>query len=522
MPNNQSIPIIFAVTGHRDLCDENIEPLKEKVTQLFTEHKTQFPNTDLVLLSALAEGADMLVAEVAQALNIKVNVVLPYTETAYLKSFKNNHAILQFQAIKKQANKLTTLDCQVQNLSICYDELGKHLADNCNILIALFDGADIGKQGGTSEVIQYMRAGNNNNHFDLFDGNTLFTINTPRISNPNINNPFAFAKEFLSSTKEKFNDTLKNINDLNIELTKSENKNSLISNACTFFDKTASNKQKWHKISMIAILICTWVAFLSLEIMHVLRIDKFTWGYGIGLTLAYIIYQFFTNKGKIRDDFTTLRGLAEALRVQNAWNHAGLSKNVANYHLTDEHHKFTWMKIVIKNITYLDTTPFNLYNEPNYDECKWINGQVTYYTNALQERQTNLTKWETIERRLYKLGLMAMGLMFVVFIAEDLYFIGHGDWWLNWHYLVLVSGACLISAVFIGEKYLKVKGFKEEIYEFELMLVHFKKAQGLIKNELKGSEKYNKILLDLGRKALKESGKWVVLHDGRRAKFSVD
>jgi hypothetical protein len=74
----------------------------------------------------------------------------------------------------------------------------------------------------------------------------------------------------------------------------------------------------------------------------------------------------------------------------------------------------------------------------------------------------------------------------------------HHHMHLNWHILVLISGLSLLIAAFIGEKYIKIEGYKEEIYQFDLMLRNFNKAQVAIKNTNKNSNEYKKIIFDLG------------------------
>ena len=64
MQKGYGIPLILGVTGHRDLRDEDLPELRGSVRAVFAEYQTRYPNTELVVISALAEGADMLVAQV--------------------------------------------------------------------------------------------------------------------------------------------------------------------------------------------------------------------------------------------------------------------------------------------------------------------------------------------------------------------------------------------------------------------------------------------------------------------------
>jgi len=60
-----ALPLVVAVTGHRDLVAAEKTVLRQKAREFFLELADQFPSRKLRLLSPLAEGADQLVAEVA-------------------------------------------------------------------------------------------------------------------------------------------------------------------------------------------------------------------------------------------------------------------------------------------------------------------------------------------------------------------------------------------------------------------------------------------------------------------------
>jgi hypothetical protein len=258
--------------------------------------------------------------------------------------------------------------------------------------------------------------------------------------------------------------------------------------------------------------------------MHVMHIDNFTYGYGGFLLLAFAIYYFFMKEGKVQDDFVYSRGFAEAIRVQNAYNGARLNTNVAKYYLKDQHHKFTWQKLVLNNLYYIDKEhkPFT----PQYDKGNtpndWIEGQINYFQGAAQDRDKKFKFWEFWEKWLYRAGLVALVLMFIIFILESSHKIHHGQLWFNWHYLILASGLLLLSAAFIGEKYIKIEGYEDDIYHFNAMLNNFKEAKRALEGVEKDSDEYKKIIFDLGLKALDENSKWVVLHDKMRAKPSLE
>jgi len=208
--------------------------------------------------------------------------------------------------------------------------------------------------------------------------------------------------------------------------------------------------------------------------------------------------------------------------VQNAWHSAKLGKKVAKYYLKDQHHKFTWIKVILKNLYYLDTTPFTPSDQNNSSPEAWIGSQISYFQKAINLRHQDLKFWERLEKLLYWLGFIVLVLMFAIYTLETLHIIHHGEFWFNWHYLVLASGLLLMAAAFIGEKYIKIEGYEEEIYNFYELLQDFKNAKDALKNLKKDSNEYKDIIYDLGIKALQENSKWVMLHDKMRVKPSLE
>ena len=517
------IPIIFGITGHRDLCLEDMPKLKEKLTILLKEYKTTYPHTQIILLSALAQGADMLAAEVAKELGVVLHVVLPYEEKAYLNSFDDEASKELFQSLKNYASKYDTLNCnQTKNREGCYQQLGEYIANTSNILIALWDGVDTSKKGGTSAIVKYMQRGFEENCFDQLNGNALFVINTPRVSNPKIDHPFQISKKYLGKMKENdFKNMLQKIDKRNADLKDQIKDDDIITSFIRYFDKKADKSQSIHKWIMLTILILSWIGVASMESMHVLHIDQFLWGYGIALLMAFGVYHYFIKKRNIKNDFIYSRGIAEALRVQKAYNHAGIDNCITRHYLTNHHHKFTWIKTALKNIYYLSTSEKRI-KDDTYIKEKWIKGQITYMENAISLRENRLHRSEKIENLSYRVGFVVLVVLFGWFVLEQFHIVEHGVLPFSWHHLVLVSSLLLMTAAFIGEKYLKIEGYEEDIYNFEIMIEIYKKAQKLLEKTESDSEEYREIILDLGEKALDENSKWVVLHDGRRVEPSLE
>ena len=91
MPFPNRIPLVIGVTGHRDLRDADIGRLKQDVAAVFERLKTDYLGRDgetpMIVLSALAEGADQLVAQVALDLGAALIAPLPLPLSEYRRDF---------------------------------------------------------------------------------------------------------------------------------------------------------------------------------------------------------------------------------------------------------------------------------------------------------------------------------------------------------------------------------------------------------------------------------------------------
>ncbi len=161
----QAIParIIIGVTGHRDL--DNQPALADAIREAISSIKELVPpmkNTPLLLcvLSPLAEGADRLVArEILNNTEAILEVVLPLEKDDYITDFKTEKSKKEFETLLSQAKSVRTLPPR-KNRAEAYKQVGLDIVDQCDVLIALWDGKPAAGKGGTQEIVQYARDNN--------------------------------------------------------------------------------------------------------------------------------------------------------------------------------------------------------------------------------------------------------------------------------------------------------------------------------------------------------------------------
>ncbi len=145
----------IVVTGHRfiSINDKLSNSIRSVLDRMIQEHI----NTEIQLFSALAEGSDQLVAEIALSFQgLKLIVPLPLPEVEYLQGFASDIGRKSFHELIQSAEKVFTLPKQVDHL-MAYESLGNYLLDHCDMMVAIWNGKYSSRKGGTGELVKKAR-----------------------------------------------------------------------------------------------------------------------------------------------------------------------------------------------------------------------------------------------------------------------------------------------------------------------------------------------------------------------------
>ena len=171
------LPLVIGVTGHRDLRDADVPRLEREVAAIIAGLRRDFLSNDaetpIIILSALAEGADRLVARVALAQGARLIAPLPMPLEEYRQDFEpglKQGNIAEFEALFAQAiaapvmplrgASLEQLRADQDKRNEQYRSVGIYITQHCHVLLALWDGnARDMSPGGTAEVVTFKRQG---------------------------------------------------------------------------------------------------------------------------------------------------------------------------------------------------------------------------------------------------------------------------------------------------------------------------------------------------------------------------
>lgn len=104
-------------------------------------------------ITSLAEGSDQAFAEVALEMDIPLTAIVPVG--GYDSFFDNEEALLNYRRLLGRARR-KNLELQFPS-ERAFFEAGKYIVDNCDVLVAVWDGKPAEGLGGTADVVHYAR-----------------------------------------------------------------------------------------------------------------------------------------------------------------------------------------------------------------------------------------------------------------------------------------------------------------------------------------------------------------------------
>lgn len=151
----------IGVTGHRDPVD--IDAVTRAVRDRLQEVSNRFPDSDttkitFIVISALAEGADRIVAEQAleafRERGVQLYAVLPMEAEEYGRDFPDS--VHEFAELLEPPTVTIKLP-PTRDRDEAYENVGRYVVDHSDVMLALWDGHPPKGRGGSAEIVGYAR-----------------------------------------------------------------------------------------------------------------------------------------------------------------------------------------------------------------------------------------------------------------------------------------------------------------------------------------------------------------------------
>jgi len=565
-PRRVAIPLVIAVTGHRDLVAGESDGIIDRVRTLLTDLGERYPQRKLCVMSALAEGADRLVAEVALDLGIELVVPLPMAKTNYEHDFASPDSREEFNTLLARASDIFELPiargCTLEQIAVPgsarnrqYAQLGVFLCAHCHILLALWDGKPGTDLGGTGQVVKF-------HHDDIMPGYTSKSMATQQMlvddesdlvyhiacsrdrpdgapqegmqplecswftkdrNNPRSSEIPRQHQLIFERSSEFSRDAVRFAEQIEVEkypLYAEEDESRLPDGvdgmnrlfcvadwlAIHYQKKTLSTLRAGHMLAFLMGLM--FILFSDLE-----KQPYFMVAFLLFFVIAAGVQHVAKRRGWQRK-YLDYRTLAEGLRVQFYLAVAGAtneneSKFTHDNFLQTQDPELGWIRNVMRVAgTRCDVSPNMSPSGLDFVLKEWIgdagSGQLGYFNkkSAERTRRNKFTERLGIASLLTSIGVV---LIFVL-AGGDL-----PDGWFN-PLMVLMGAMLLLYGIRQGYAYATAE--KDLIKQYEFMLRIFHNARRRL-DVAEDPAEQRQILMALGGSALDEHAEWILMHRDR-------
>jgi hypothetical protein len=534
MPNEPEygpVPLLLGVVGHRHL-DVGEGRLRDVIRNLLLGFRERYPCTRVILLSALAEGADRLVAAEALDLGFSLVAPLPMPVREYEEDFATPESIAEFRALLARAEASFVVPSVTGEAfgdrSAAYANCGAYIARRCVELIALWDGHD-SPTGGTADIVRFQLEGipapyvRERDAFDPSVCGPVLQVVTPRKPFHPENAAFSVIERYprssLTDPAEAFSRAKFDIERFNHDVALgpfSARVRGLPVRQQA--GELAGAYQRRTTGSLVAISVCVFLAVVAFNAYTIVPTHPF------GYLLAYIAFSgvafvpyLLSGRKEWQLRYQDYRALEQILRTHEYWRMAGIERSVAAGFSASERTKVDWIAIALRALT----EPF-VPERPKRQQSQnlraiyegWVLDQQSYFTRFAGRREHRR------ERVSSQLVAACVALSIALTIGSHVgASLGVYRGSLS---TVLIFATILAVGAALIHNFAEKRGWSEHARHYELMAALFGDAAERIaplvaEPNPKPSDlnRIHALLVTLGDEAIRETVAWLNLHRSR-------
>lgn len=144
------------VTGHRpNRLHVGAREVTRRLYWVLAELRAGVWRRKRIAVSALAEGADRLFAEVALGLGYELQAVLPFASADYETTFSDAATTSGYRHLLARAAAVTELPGSLAATKAAYEAVGHATVAASDVLVAVWDGEGAAGRGGSPEIIAH-------------------------------------------------------------------------------------------------------------------------------------------------------------------------------------------------------------------------------------------------------------------------------------------------------------------------------------------------------------------------------
>ena len=510
---------------------------------LFARLRRRYPSTPLRIVTALAEGADRLVAEVALAEGHELLVPLPLEPADYERDFPESiaefHSILrrvppdQVFVLPREDGPEHELLTAHEKRERRYRAVGMFLTQQTHLLVALWDGQPTDSSAGTSAVVRLKLEGTavmpeaGLRPLDAEDGGPVYHIHAPRAGESGSSTKegkWLFPQEggetlfhTLCSRIERFNrEPLHGTINAKLQqaaagllpdITSRPAGDQTLAAAFASADLLARHYQRLTRVVLRLTLLFAALLALTFELYaELLPLRALPGGYLV-LFASLTGLLLWQSRRDVQGRYLDYRALAEGLRVQFYWRLAGLHDSASSSYLRKQLDELRWIREALRAAAAL---PPPQVAHPELALQYWVGGQAAYYADRAHSQRRRLHRFERGSRIFLCAGLIATVILVVFWNRLETL-----PLWHRW--LVVLMGFAPIGAA-LWETYAERLGLRTQVNQYARFAGIFGRAgrfaERLERDPPGHHDRHHALvalLRELGREALMENGDWVLL-----------
>ena len=505
------VSLLLGVIGPRDISEPESECIEGVVSDVLDKMHVNYPHSDIVVVTSVAAGTDTVAAQTAHDVGHPVYALLPLDVADYAQDFTDGQAPLSERLALTQGWCVSP-GPPGSSRDARYQSCGRLLASLSSTLLVAWNRIPPRKPGGTADTLYYavpeVAA-----LPDLCGGPPTLTTERGEIAAFRPDDPESLVAMGAGMRERVWlageDDASRRIDQFNRDCGPRPRAESSVLAVQEAADTLASRLQARYRRWTTVLLVLGVLTIVSVDVQAELSRG---WFFGIQvvalITLLCIWWAMNRWSGKRR--FEEYRALAEGARVQQAWQKAGVVVPVADDYLQPLGPEGFWIRRALRTSWFLD-----LMRPPHSPDPlaarAWIDGQVRYFEgsgsrpgairrNEVKAGQLRWLAWAFVGVALLGLVPDVATSLLGMTTEPSLAAMGRLSWGLG--------GAAAAATV----AYSQLMGYTRAAKRGRLSLEMYRQA--LVDFDAAGTSRADKqrIVLDVGREALRETGDWLVMN----------
>jgi len=569
------IPFLIGVVGHRNLVDAELPAIRAALQDLLERIVRRDPDARPTLVCSMADGADLLAADVAASLGIPILALLPYSRERCRADLANAVERELFDRLLKDADSIELplpggmSDRDLEQPGAARDRqfkrAGAIVARYSALLIAIWDGRDTDHRAGTARVVEFRRRGlvptdetvllPSDALLSAEDNDLMYEIRCSRAGDPPGNGgvkvlgftgaqvqPGEVLPRALTTPLRRFAEFNRDVADFGARIEKHGRRLSIpspnpVAQNLHYLDRlfTASDwlgtyyQHCFRRAVRIRYALWSLMAFLLITFKHEANTGNAAYSiFGVlGVFALGALFARWAHRRSWHRKYLDCRALAEGLRVDFYWEIAGVRGEFSGEFahesfLQKQDVELQWIRDAMRAVSLrLAMAPATRF-EGGFAHAfaAWVGdddpvngtGQLHYYTRRAAAAESKLRISDRVTRVLLMIG-MAIAVSFG--IDEVAHWLGHPLLRGSVRELLLWGLALNTVYAAVLEVYLAEMAERSLVRQYRYMRSLFGVAARALRAP--GSDEHKlEILRSLGHACLAEHAQWILAHRDKR------